>query len=325
MSTPHTLPQPIATAPTDLDAFWDDLDAELAAIPPALELEHLPLHSTDHSDAYRARFTSIGPYRIEAFLSVPHGDGPFPALLLAPGYASVVVPPSYDDRMRYVAMSLRYRGTRGADKPYAAKFPGFLTDGIEDPRAWKIRGMLADALRALEVLVAQPQVDRERVAITGPDTGVIVAARRPGVSALAVTAPLFYRLADLYPRTEAYPFEEINDHLRAFPEAKAGIDRTLSYVDPLHHAARVTCDTLVSVGDPGAVNGPEWLAPFVQSLGGAVEQYAQTHEGQTDYDAVDRWLAQQQGVGPRPRTWQPQDIGPWSATRPATPYEDAWL
>jgi cephalosporin-C deacetylase len=262
--------------------------------------------------------TSVGPYRIEAFYSVPHGDGPFPALLLAPGYASVVTPPSYDDRMRYAAMSIRYRGTRGADKPYAGKFPGMLTDGIDDRRTWKLTGMLTDAIRAFEVLLAQPEVDPSRVAISGGDTGIVIAARRPQATALAVTATLFYRLADLYPRTEAYPVEEINDHLRAYPDQREAVDRTLSYVDPLNHASRVTADTFISVGDAGAVGGPEWLAPLLQSLGGAVETYAVTHEGQTDYDAVDRWVAQQQGVDPRPRTWQPQDIGPWSATRPAT-------
>jgi cephalosporin-C deacetylase len=308
----HHAPAP---APDDFDAFWDGIDADLAATPAAPEAEAIALHSTEFSTTYRVKLTSIGPYRFEVFLSIPDGEGPFPALMLAPGYASVVTPPSYDDRLRYVAMSVRYRGTRGADKPYAATFPGLLTDGIESPDTWRFRGIFADTLRAFEYLAGLPMVDRERIAINGSDLGVIVAARRPGVTALSVTAPFFHRMAEVYPQTEAYPFEEINDHLRAFPDARAAIDRTLSYVDPLHHVPRVTADTLVSVGDRGAVGGPEWLEPLVQGLGGAVEQYPVTHEGQTDYDAVDRWLAQQQGVDPRPRTWQPQDIGPWSARR----------
>ncbi len=309
-----TAPQS-STPPAGFDAFWDGIDAELAAIPAAPEAEALALHSTEHSTTYRVRLTSIGPYRFEVFLSIPDGEGPFPALMLAPGYASVVTPPSYDDRLRYVAMSVRYRGTRGADRPYAATFPGLLTDGIEDPDRWMFRGILADALRAFEYLTGLPMVDPARVAINGGDAGLIVAARRPGVPALAVTAPFFHRMAEVYPMTEAYPFEEINDHLRAFPDAKMAIDRTLAFFDPLHHAPNVTADTLVSVGDPVLLGGPEWLAPLVQALGGAVEQYRITHEGQTDYDAVDRWLAQQQGVAPRPRTWQPQDIGPWTARR----------
>jgi len=301
------------TAPADLDAYWDAIDVELAAIPAAPESEASALHSTEHSTTYRVKLTSIGPYRIEIFLSIPDGPGPFPALLLTPSYGSVVTPPSYDDRMRYVAATIRYRGTRHADKPYAAAFPGLLTDGIEDPDRWKFRGIFADTLRAFEYLVGLPMVDPEHVAINGTDAGVIVAARRSGVSALSVNAPFFYRLADLYPIAEAYPFEEINDHLRAFPDSVHAINRTLAYFDPLHHAAWVTADTLVSVGDAGAPGGPEWMAPLIQALGGAVEQYAITHEGQTDYDAVDRWLAQQQGVDPRPRMWMPQDIGPWTA------------
>jgi cephalosporin-C deacetylase-like acetyl esterase len=88
----------ISTPPADLDAYWDQIDRDLAAVPAAVELEHLPLHSTEHSTTYRMRMTSIGSYRIEAFLSVPDGEGPFPALLLAPSYASVVVPPTWDDR-----------------------------------------------------------------------------------------------------------------------------------------------------------------------------------------------------------------------------------
>ncbi len=99
------------------------------------------------------------------------------------------------------------------------------------------------------------------------------------MTALSVTAPFFYRLADLYPATEAYPFEEINDHLRAFPDQAEAVNRTLAYFDPIHHAAKVTADTLVCVGDPGATGGPEWMAPLIQTLGGAVEQYVDHARG----------------------------------------------
>jgi cephalosporin-C deacetylase-like acetyl esterase len=310
----HSL-QPASIRPDDLDAWWDALDAELATFPAAPESTISPLHSTDHSTTYVVKLTSIGSYRFEVFLSIPDGEGPFPAIFLAPGYGSVVTPPSYDDRMRYVAMAVRYRGTRGADKPYAAKFPGMLTDGIDDPNAWIYRSILADTLRAFDYLCGLPMVDTSRVVVNGNDIGLLVAARRDGVAALAVGASFFYRLTDVYPQSEAYPVEEINDYLREFPDRREAVNRTLAYVDPLHQASAVTADTLVVVNDAGSVGGPEWLEPLVQALGGAVEQYPMSHEGQTDYDAVERWLAQQQGVEPRPRTWVPQDIGPWSASR----------
>lgn len=303
----------MTSTPAGFDAYWDALDAELASFPAAPESTISPLHSTDSSTTYVVKLTSIKSYRFEVYLSIPDGEGPFPALMLAPGYGSVVTPPSYDDRMRYVAMAIRYRGTRGADKPYAAKFPGMLTDGIEDANTWSYRGVLADTLRAFEYLTSLPMVDKNRVAINGNDIGLLVAARRPGVTALSIAMPFFYRLAEVYPQTEAYPNEEINDYLREFPDRGDAVDATLALFDPLNHAAKVTADTFISVGDPGKIGGPEWVEPLVQALGGAVEQYSQTHEGQTDYDAVDRWVAQQQGVSPRPRTWEMVDIGPWSA------------
>ena len=78
---------PLPNAPPDLLAFWDEIDSELAAVPANPEATEVPLYSTEFSTTYNVKLTSIGPYRISAFVSVPHGDGPFPALFLAPGYA----------------------------------------------------------------------------------------------------------------------------------------------------------------------------------------------------------------------------------------------
>ena len=301
------------TLPEGFAAYWDQIDHELAAVPAAPEAEAVPLHSTDVSDTSLVKLTGIGRYRFNVFLSVPHGEGPFPALMLIPGYGSVVTPPLYDDRLRYVAISVRHRGTRGADKPYAAKYPGLLTDGIGDPGTWMFRGILADLIRAYEFLAGHEKVDPARIAINGGDPGVIVSARRPGAHALAIGGPFFTRLVAHYPTTEAYPYEEINDYLRAEPDDRAGIDRTLAFFDPVNHASKVTANTFISMGDTGSYGGPEFMVPLVDALGGGVTQYPISHEGQTDYDAVDAWLANQQGVAPRPRTWVPHDIGPWSA------------
>lgn len=301
----------IPDPPPDLAAFWEGIDAELARLPAMPEFEALPLHSTDFSTTYRVRMTSIGPYRIAAYLSIPHGDGPFPALMLAPGYGSVVTPPPYEDRQRYAVLSLMHRGTRGADRPYAAAFPGLLTDGIEAIDTWRYRGILADCLRGFEVLIDRPEVDRSRVAIQGSDIALLIAARRPEVTAVALGATFFHRLRELYRRTEAYPFEEINDHFRANPGSREHVDRTLGYVDPLYLADSVHAHVLIAVGEGDGVGSAAWFAPLIARLAGHTERYPITHQGQTDRDAVDRWLAIQLGSEPKPRLWEPQEIGPW--------------
>lgn len=294
--------QPVAK-PADFDAFWQGIDDELAAMPAAPELEHLPLRSTDFSDTYFVSLTSIGPYRIHGYYSVPKGDGPFPGLYLLPGYASVVVPPPYEDRQRYAVLNLKYRGQRHSDTPYAAAFPGLLTDGIDDPMTYKFRGIFADLLRGAEFLRSRPEVDPGRVGLMGTDWTITVAARRPGFAAVESAASFFFDALGMADRSDAYPIEELNDYRRTYPEKEAAMRRTLAYFDPIHHAPSLT-DPLLSVeNDANTLDGPEWLAPLRAACGGPVETYALTHEGQVDHDWIDAWVAAKLGAEAKPRLW----------------------
>ena len=289
--------------PDGFAQFWDGIDEELARYPAAPELEPVPLRSTEFSTTHELRLTSVGPYRIFGWYSVPAGAGPFPGLLHLPGYGSVVTPPPYDDRERYAVLSLAHRGQRRADQPYAAAYPGLLTDGITDPAAYVYRGIAADALRAAEFLLARPEVDRDRVGITGNDLAVVTAARRPGFAALLVNDWLFYRLMEARRRTSAYPVEELNDYLRTNPEQEEAVANTLARFDPIHHAARVRATAMVKLGAAGSLTGEAWLGPILAAFGGSVERYELTNEGGTDRDWLDAWLARRLGAEPRPRVW----------------------
>jgi hypothetical protein len=66
----------------------------------------------------------------------------------------------------------------------------------------------------------------------------------------------------------------------------------------------VRATTLLPTGDPGSLNGPEWLQPLADTLGGPVERYDITHEGGTDADWLDAWLAGKLGVSPKPKLWE---------------------
>jgi cephalosporin-C deacetylase len=290
--------------PADFDAFWNAVDAELAATPANPELVLTPRRSTEFSTSYDVRLTSIGHYRIFGYLSIPHGDGPFPALLQTPGYGSVLGPPHYDDKARYVCFAVTHRGQRLADQPWAASYPGLLTHGINSPREYIYRSIVADCIRGAEFLASRPEVDPNRIGISGTDLAIITAARRPIFATLLAQNLLHYRLIEARKRTEAYPVEELNDYLRFFPALEEQVEHTLSYVDPAHFAPAVTATTLVSMQDPGGLNGPEWIEPLRSAFGGLVETYPLTHEGGTDFDAIDAWFSKRQQVGPRPRMWE---------------------
>src|SRR4051812_41336321 len=205
-----------ATAPADLAAYWDALDAELAELPAAPGLEPLPLRSSEHYTCCILKLTSVGPYRIFGYYSVPTGPGPFPGLLMTPRYGSVNHVPDYAERCRYAVLQIMHRGQRLADQPFAAAYPGLLTVGIADPASYIYRGIVADCLRAAEFLASRPEIDGSRIGITGDDLAILTAARRPIFSTLQASGLLLYRLADARRRTDAYPTEELNDYARAF-------------------------------------------------------------------------------------------------------------
>ena len=87
-------------------AFWDAVDDDLARFPMRAELKHVPERSTDASTSYAVRLTSVGPYRISGFYSVPNHAGPVPGLLITPRYGSVNNVPDYYDRERYAVLQL---------------------------------------------------------------------------------------------------------------------------------------------------------------------------------------------------------------------------
>jgi dienelactone hydrolase len=221
-----------------------------------------------------------------------------------PRYGSVNHVPPYEERERYAVLQIMHRGQRLADQPYAAAYPGLLTDRIDDASRYVYRGIVADCLRGLEFLLARAQVDTSRVGIVGDDLALVVAGRRAPVAAVEAAALIFYRLMEARERTDGYPVEEINDYLRAHPDRRDAVATTLAYFDPIHHGPDIAATTMLSVGDPGSLSGADWLDPLRDSIAGPVEQYQLTHEGATDHDWLDAWLAGQLGTEPRPKMWE---------------------
>ncbi|HEX9439248.1 MAG TPA: acetylxylan esterase [Roseiflexaceae bacterium] len=288
----------------EFDAYWESVDADLARYDAAPELELLPLRCTDFARCYAVRLSSIGPYRIFGYYSMPMGDGPFPGLLITPRYGSVNNPPHYDDRERYAVLVLMHRGQRLADQPFAAAYPGLLTLGIDDPHTYIYRSIVADCLRGAEFLLGRPEVDTTRIGIVGDDLALLTVARRAQFNAARIDGLMFYRMLEACARSEEYPIEEINDYLRSRPEQRTAVAQSLAFFDPQYHAPRVRTATLLSVGDSQTVGGPEWLAPLLDALGSRAQPYQLTHEGGTDHDWQEAWLANRLGVAPKPRLWQ---------------------
>ena len=281
--------------PAGFDGYWQDVLDELALYPPRVEVEAIPIRTNDSATMYGLRFTSLGSYRIFAYLSIPVGEGPFPAICWVPGSGSVISPIPQGSasqlRSRFVAFSLAARGFRNADKPYAAAFPGLLTDGIEDPGAYRFRGIAADCVRGLEVLLSRPEVDAGRVVVQGGDLALFTAALGKGATHLVCTPSTFYRALGAAKGTDS----EIADHLRQNPGSEAAVAETLSYFDPRWFAPRVTARTLVQTAPPGGFLDRDGLSSLLSAFPDQPDVYESQQSNYKDGMFVEQWVSDRFG------------------------------
>ena len=291
MTTQHSSP------PEHFAPYWAGVMDELAALPAAPELTVNAIRSNEHGTVYDLYLTSVGPYRIYGFFSIPNGPGPFPALVHTGGYGSVVHIGSYEERQRYVTVSLRHRGRRLADRPFAAAYPGLLTTGIESPDSYIYRGIVADCCRVVDFLLDRPEVDKGKIAVVGDDLAILTAALRPQVDALYATPALFYAAGDVAPRTNGYPLEEFNDYARTYPEQAVKMWETVRYFDPRYFAPQVKAETVLVTGNDKDLFSPAVVAPLVAAFGRPVTQYVSAHSSYKDGVAQATWLADRYGLG----------------------------
>ena len=254
------------------DAFWERIEAQSAETEPDIAIERDGFYSQPEWDVFRMRYTSTDGHRLFAWFSVPHGDGPFPALVRMPDYASVHDIIYTPLRELAVVMNATHRGQRNSDGLVRASYPGLLTEGIERADTYTLFGAFADALRAVDVLNKQRTAELSGVvALTGAGLGaslaLATAARRPGVSAVAADTPLALGHPSGLEAGLGYPLAELGDHLRAHPSSEAALREMLSVVDPVLTAPAVGCPVLMSAGRFDRSVCP---LPFAEELAGSL-------------------------------------------------------
>jgi cephalosporin-C deacetylase len=199
-------------------------------------------------------------------------------------------------RSAYITFALAGRGQRTSDTPYAAMFPGLLTEGVDQAISYIFRGLAADCVRGLEFLLTRGELDASGVIVSGNDMALLTAALHPGATHVVVTPALFYRTAELAPKTQAYPLEEINDYLRAFPKKTQAVHRTLAYYDLQALAPRVTATTLLMAGPTASSLDGKALTPLVKALRGPVTVHESEQSNYKDGLYAERWMAEQSGI-----------------------------
>ena len=237
---------------TAADRFWRQTEAVLSELPMDVRLDRDDFYSQSNWDVFRMRYTSADGYRLFAWLSVPHGDGPFPALVRMPDYGSVHDIVYTPLRERAVVMNPTHRGQRNSDGAFQAEYPGLLTEGIDDPETYVMRRVFADALRGFDALLDQKMALIGDIALTGAGLGaalaLAIAARRAAVHAVAANSPMALGNPDSLKPGLGYPLAELGDYLRLYPDRQGAVKQNSADLDPLELASRITAPVLLSLG-----------------------------------------------------------------------------
>jgi cephalosporin-C deacetylase len=277
--------RPTVAEPGDFDAFWKDTITETRSFD--LDVQLAPVTTPYRTvDIYDASFCGFAGDRIKAWLVSPRHHGvPRPAVVEFIGYnGGRDVPGTFlswaSAGYTHLLVDTRAQGSNwggGGDTgdphgsgPHA---PGFMTMGIENPKAHYYRRVFADAVRAVEAVGSLPEVDATRIAVQGISQGggitLAVAGLAQDLVAVMPDVPFlchFQRAVDI---CEEDPYTEITRYLAVHRAAAATAFTTLSYFDGVNFAKRASAPALFSVALMDKVCPPSTVYTAYHAYAGA--------------------------------------------------------
>jgi cephalosporin-C deacetylase len=277
--------------PDDFSSYWLQLEQELIQMEPAPECTEIPLRSNPEGKVFGLLLTSLGGYRIFAYYCVPHGKGPFPVIYRLPNYGSVVHIPPFEERCNHISIALCHRGQRLSDEPFAASYPGLLTQGIESPQTYIYREIASDCLRVMDFLLTREEVDHRRISLVGGDMALWTAAMRPQAFTLFYTPSMFYKSLQKASTSSHYPLEEFNDYFRTFPKSMKLVETTLEYFEPMNFAPLVSISTMMMEESEG--DGDDLAVAF----GRKIDRCTTYHSSFRDGVRQAKWIADKLKTG----------------------------
>jgi cephalosporin-C deacetylase len=238
--------QPTVQMPADFEAFWAKEKAELAKIPMDPRMIHIPERSTETVDVYHVNFQNIKNSRIYGVLTVPKGNGKYPAILQVPGAG--IRPYSGDlGKAGRGAITLQI-GIHGipidmAPEVYAnlssGALNGYWNFNISDKDLYYYKRVYMGCIRAVDFLVSLPGYDGQNLAIQGGSQGgalsIITAALDPRIKFLSAMYPAMSDMTGyLNGRAGGWPhiFAGSNLDYYNYPDAI----KTIGYYDVVNFA-----------------------------------------------------------------------------------------
>jgi cephalosporin-C deacetylase len=302
--------RPRRKEPTDFDVFWqwtlgEAREYSLNAVFSAVDYGLRTVESFD------VTFNGYGGQPIKAWLLLPRQRRePLPCVVEYIGYGSGRGFPL--DRLvwssvgyAHFVMDTRGQGYNdrrthgdtpdvhtGVSNPY---YPGFMTQGILDPKTYFYRRVFTDGVRAVEAARSHSLVDAGRIALTGISQGggitLAVGGLEPGVAVVMPDVPYLCHYLRATQITDAAPYNEIVGYCRAHRDKIDTVFQTLSYFDGVNFAARCKARALFSVALMDLICPPSTVFAAYNHFAGPKDikvYHFNDHEGGGSFQTVEK-------------------------------------
>ncbi len=250
--------------PGDFDIFWDKALKELDETKPNVEMIPVDALGNTNAELFDLYFTGVGGARIYAkYLRPKGGKHPAPAVLQFHGYAGSSGDGSEKlnfDTEGYAVAVLDCQGQGGLSEDNSQVTgntrEGHLIRGLDGPpEKLLFRQIFLDTAQLARIVMAQPEVNPERVGSMGGSQGgalaLVCAALEPRICRTASMFPFlsdYQRVWEMDLAKDAY--NDLKQYFRRFDplhERASEIFTKLGYIDIQHLAQRIRSEVLMGI------------------------------------------------------------------------------
>ncbi len=247
------------TARSDFQNFWLRTRQQLSMIPLQMKIGRIDSLETPLSRVFKVRLLSFDNGYIFGTYIVPRKIGKFPVILEIQNFAKPSAWLTQPVNPNFAIFSLCLRNPEHATNVQNPDLAEYLLWNVDNKEKYFFRGVIMDAMRAVDFLISRPEIDTTRLAIVGESLSAAVAfavaALDARVKLVAIDVPLLtaFETATKY---VVYPYHDIIQYVVDNPQQKKDTFDTLSYFDLINFAGLLRCPVLLGIGLKDTISPP---------------------------------------------------------------------
>lgn len=240
------------TSPKDFDRYWEKALTDLKDIQPDFRMHKVDSLCSPSRDGFVAEMQSVGGVTIRGYFFIPKGPGKFPVILHVPGYSyGFSYLGDFKNRTENVAeLALCVRGHGiSSDKFNPWNKMTLWAYQACDEEGNVYRSIYLDCVRAIEFLLSRPEIDPNRIGVTGGSQGGGLTIATAALCSNHIKACAFFDPFPCDTRHQLLIRKMVKDELASYTKYyyACTYNKILGiqdYVDTKNFAGKIQCPTL---------------------------------------------------------------------------------